>query len=302
MKHGFTLIELLIALAISSMLSLGLYKLIQQTRAVVSDISTVIAIDVPLSALYGQLEKDVTGIILPFSVQKELSDQIQEPEKPATPAGKQEQNKPENGQNNKLENKQDKKPEKKIENVFYINQTDAGIFWSFLTTGGLQAITSKGELQARPLLKRVAYRLEKDPNDATVFSLYYSYSVDKLDLETLKNRPLKQYYELIGSIKELKIHTMVFNIPEAQDAQADTLSSKSEKTQVAQKLTNWNEAEIKEKYHTVIPAFVTITGVLVAHQTAREFPFDFAFKVPAYQMPAPKKIAKLAAQLPPPKP
>ncbi|MBA3954418.1 prepilin-type N-terminal cleavage/methylation domain-containing protein [Candidatus Dependentiae bacterium] len=294
MKQGFTLIELLIAVSISSMLSLSLYKLIQQTRFVVSDITTVIATDVPLSALYGQLEKDITGILYPFSVQKELEQQAQQPEKPAGYAV--EQKSPEKPEEKKQE-------EKKLQDIFYINQTDNGLFWSFLTTGGLQAITSKGELQARPLIKRVAYRLEKDPSDLGTFSLYYSSSVDKLDLDTLKNRPLKQYYELIGSLRQLKIQTTVFDVPEAPEAQTNQADSKPEaQPKTPQKLENWNEKEIKEKYRTVIPAFVSLTGSVVVAQTTREVPFDFAFKVPAYRIPEPKKQVKPVAPLVPPKP
>jgi prepilin-type N-terminal cleavage/methylation domain-containing protein len=273
-KPGFSLIELSIALVIASMLSITIYRLVTQASTFVSTVSAVVNYDIPLDSFFNQVEKDIMGIFTPFSMQKELQ------ERDTNNSKEQNAQKTDNvpAADKSTVDKTDQNS-KKLTHIFYLEQAGRNIFLSFLTTGGLQKISNKGIIETRSLLKRVVYRLEQSPEDPSLHSLYYTYSSDALDLETLKKKPLSSYYLMLEFIKNFAITTTVYMATEPGKKQADT----------PEKISNWEEKEILEKYKTAIPAYIGISGSLASPFDKAEQPFEFLFKVPAYQVPITKK-------------
>jgi prepilin-type N-terminal cleavage/methylation domain-containing protein len=280
MKRGFSLIELVVALLISSLLTLSLFQLLQQTRKAVRRITNVIAIDEPFIALYNQLEKDITGMFAPNSSveayrEKDKKEKAEKDEKKAEKKEEKSQEKPE-----------PKKELKPIKDVFVLDAKKEQIFWSFITTGGLQVLDSEGTIVPQPALKRVVYMLEKDPQRPDVYRFMYRFSALNLDLNAFKGADFTPSYELISGIKRLEIELTLFEIPEKTEAAPPGKKEQPapEKKQPLKPATvkEWQEEEIWKKYKTLIPAYVKIKGD-IADATGVEYPFEFMFKVYAYR-------------------
>lgn len=292
MKSGFTLIEFVIAFLIASMIAIGLYQLLAQTRRGVNNILRVIEIDQPLAAFYNQLERDIIGMFAPASTkkfyvglkQKKPATQAKPAETPAKPAA---------NQNGKPAPQIPPKPaftpaptpaaspkpgeekEKKIENSFYIESMQEGqIRWSFITTAAVQTLDKDGNINPVPYMRRVAYILQKDPDRPGTLKLVYRYSTQDLELDGIMKPTFEPSYVLMDGIKNLTVEFTVFE--KQTEKGADSKESKSVL------LTKWNEKEIFEKYETLLPAYITFKGSHTDALGIAEYPFQFDFKILTY--------------------
>ena len=260
MKQGFSLIELVIALFMAALISLSLFQLLSTTRRSVRRITSVIEHDIPFIAFYNQLEKDVMSMFAPRSSVAAYAAQEKGKEQP--------------------------KAEK---NIFAIEGKADSFFWSFITTGAFKVLDKDGSIVAAPSVRRVAYMMEKDPNRPELKRLIYRLSDNDISLESIKSPKFSRSYELIAGIKSFEIECTLIEIVEQKgepgkkpDAQASQNKPGADKKAPSTTIIKeWNEDEIWKKYKSLIPAFVRIRGI-VADITGIEYPFEFFFKVLAY--------------------
>jgi hypothetical protein len=193
--------------------------------------------------------------------------------------------------------------------------SDLTVWWSFISTGALQTIDREGKLSIAPYVRRVAYILEKDPQNPDIMRLMYRYETEKTDLKTLQSATFMPSYELTGNIKSFSIEFIVFEVPpekkpgkkgEAPPKEAPQPEVKKNSSTVKE----WKEEDIWDKYKTLIPAYVHIRGSHVDQARRGEYPFEFIFKVIAYEQYKPKpkpeaesaspmdRLTKFAEQLP----
>ena len=277
MRNGFTIIEFVLALFFATILSLGLFQLLNQVRRAVKRINTVIEVDLPLTGFMQQVEKDVTGMFTPASAVEEFIKQDKERSKERDPFSK-------------LKDQKDElKPlvSKPLEKVFYLETSKEHFFWSFITTGGIQALDADGKITPVPLIRRVAYLLQKDPQRPGTTRLVYRYSGKVLELEPFKATTFIPSIELLNGIKEFTIELLVLQLEQKKDT-----SLKSEKDESAEpkkevkessiaSLKEWQPQEVWDIYKTLIPAYVTLSGVRL-DVDGKEYPFEVVQKVYAY--------------------
>lgn len=287
MKSGFTLIELMLALLISSLMVISLYQMLSQTRRGVARITDIMDVDVPLIALYTQLEKDVTGM---FAPQKALKPFIEKEMKKKQAQTKQEAQQRQQQTPSIPATAQEKKaPE---DPVLVIEQKGTDLFWSFITTGTLQTVDREGKLVPTPYVRRVAYMLEKDPNNPAALRLMYRYETDRTDLKPLRAPQFSPSYEIASGIKNFSVELTVYEAVEEKKANAEQEQKGQEKkVPPSAALKEWKESEVWDKYKSLIPAYVMIKGSRVDSAGKIEYPFEFMFKVYAYNQYRPKPPA-----------
>ncbi len=275
MKNGFTVIEVVLAIALASLVSLSLFQLLRTAGRGVKNINKTIDVDAPLSGFYNQVEKDVTGMFAPFSsVQKFAKKDFEAKKEKESPFKK-----------DKKEEKPEAKPEldmEAIENVFELDAQGDRLYWSFITTGGLQVLDSDGNIAPIPFVRRVAYLLEPDPQNPEVKRLMYRFSGTNLDSGAMKSSSFSPSYELISGIKQLSIELTLMEV-------VGKPKEGEEKPPVRTvSLKEWNVDDIWGKYKTLIPAYVKLSGIRV-DMFGAEYPFEVVCKVYAYSPYVEKK-------------
>ena len=284
MRKGFTIIEVVIAIFLASLISLSLFQLLNQVRRAVKRITNVIDVDMPLIGFYNQVEKDVTGMFAPFSSMEVFINKDKE-------AAKQKERE-------KIPFMPDKKDaplvSKPIENVFELEVKGTSFFWSFITTGGIQVLDAEGNVAPVPFVRRVAYVLESDPQQEGLYRLMYRFSGTNLELKDFQSADFTPSYELVNGIKQLGIEVTVLQVVEKEvkpdDKKGDKKDAKKEAPKKPQKevistrtvtIKEWKPEEIWEKYKTLIPAYVKLSGTRV-DVSGIEYPFEIVNKVYAY--------------------
>ncbi len=281
MSKGFTVIEVVMAVFLASLVSLSLFQLLRVSGRGVRGINKIIEVDLPLSGFYDQVEKDVTGMFAPFSsIQKFAKKDLEAKKQKNFPFKRDEKEKP-------PEIKFDMQP---IENVFELDVKGDQFYWSFITTGGLQVLEADGSITPTPFVRRVAYVLEPDPQRPEVQRLMYRFSGAKLDAP-LKSSSFSPSYELISGITKLSIELTLMQVEEKEAPKEGKEEEKNQKakepeatakaTKRTVSLKDWKTDEIWDKYKTLIPAYVKLSGTRVDIFGA-EYPFEIVCKVYAY--------------------
>ena len=283
MKKGFSLLELVLALFMASLLSLSLFQLIKNVRGRLNDITNVIEVDVPFMSFYSQIEKDVLAMFTPrSSLLMHVEKSQAPPEKEQKQGDKEPAPKPE------------QKPKAKgITPVFSLEGKKDSFFWSFITSGGVAMLESTGSLSPMPLTRRVAYVLLPDPQRPGTMRLMYRFSSKELSVDAFKKSDFSPSYELISGIKDLEIECTLIEYVEKSTQEGEE-EGKQPDQQAKKGITvikEWNEEEIWEKYKSLIPAYVKLKGT-VADPSGIEYPFEFLFKVVAYNPYKPKEPKK----------
>lgn len=278
MSKGFTVMEVVLAVFLASFVSLSLFQLLRVAGRGVRGINKTIEVDMPLSGFYDQVEKDVTGMFAPFSsIQKFAKKDFEAKKQKGFPFKQDEKEKP-------PEIKLDMQP---IENVFELDVKGDQFYWSFITTGGLQVLEADGSITPTPFVRRVAYVLEPDPQRPEVQRLMYRFSGAKLDAP-LKSSSFSPSYELISGIKTLAIELTLMQVeqkeaPKEDQEEGETKEAKPEAKATTRtvSLKEWKVDEIWDKYKTLIPAYVKLSGIRVDIFGA-EYPFEVVCEVYAY--------------------
>lgn len=282
MKKGFTIIEVVLAIFLATLISLSLFQLLNQARKAVRRITNVIEVDLPLISFYNQVQKDVTGMFTPASTLEFFID------KDAKAVKEKEQEKFSN-----FSRKKDEAPvtlvSKPIEQIFELEVKPEQFFWSFITTGGIQQLDSDGVAAPVPLVRRVAYLLENDPQRPGLYRLMYRFSGTQLEIEPFKAAGFSPSYELIHGIRQLSIELTIYEVasePESEQPQQEGRQKKEQpkppvKTTKNVSLKEWKSDEIWATYKTLLPAYVKLSGIRV-DSMGREYPFEMLYKVYAY--------------------
>ncbi len=284
MKSGFSLLELVLALFMASLVSLSLFQLLTNVSKSVKRITNVIEVDLPSMAFYNQVEKDVLAMFTPRSslmmyAEKEEKEQAEKKQKLAEKALKQEEK---------------KQKIKGITPVFSMEGKKDSFFWSFITSGAIAMLDADGSLLPMPSTRRVAYVLVPDPARPGTMRLMYRFSSKELSAEALKKSDFSPSYELVSGIKNLEIEVTLieFAQKEEQDKKgAGEGSPKDEKKGTTVVIKEWREEEMWQKYKSLIPAYIKLKGT-IADPAGIEYPFEFLFKVIAYNPWTPKKAKK----------
>ncbi len=282
MRKGFSLIEVVLAIFLASLISISLFQMLNQATRAVKRITNIIRVDMPLIGFYNQVEKDVTGMFAPFSsievfAQKDKA-AAQEKEREKFPM-----------QRKKTE--EEPVVSKPIEHVFELNAKQDNFFWSFITTGGIQVLDADGNITPVPFVRRVAYLLERDPERPDRYRLMYRFSGTDLELGPFKAASFAPSYELMSGIKQLSIELSVLEVVEKEpEKKAADKKGKKEPEKAAKKavvpsrtitIKDWNAEEMWNKYKTLIPSYVKLSGIRV-DPIGVEYPFEIVCKVYAY--------------------
>lgn len=294
MKPGFTLIELVMALFMATVISLSLFQLLTSTRKAVKRITNVIEVDVPFMAFYNQVEKDMLGMFAPRSSIMQYVEKSKKAEKEEKSKTKDKEDEKEKKEKKK-QKEQEEKPAgagKGIVPVVSIAGKADSFFLSFITTGSIVLLDKDGKFIPTPSTRRVAYVLEKDPQRQGMFRLMYRFSSKELSAEALKKPNFSPSYELISGIRQLEIECTLIEFVEEKKGKKKEEEKEGKKAGGTTVIKEWNEAEIWQKYKSLIPAYARLKGAVVDLAGA-EYPFDFLFKVPAYNPYKPKKEKEL---------
>jgi len=272
MKHGFTIIELMIALMISSLVGISLYKMFFQTSRAVKEIIQVIHADEPIYPIYNQLQNDITGMFAPRATVNFYLKSLPDPnEKKGNPEEQKEATKPV-----EKSDEEKKKEENIIKNVFFIETKETGyLFLSFITTGGISQLESNGSLTPSSYVRRVAYVIQEDPSRAGTLKLLYKFSNEGLSMDFIKKPDYYPSYKILEGIKDFTIEFTIFE-PQSSDNKDKAKGS----SKVV--LKEWKEEEIFQKYKALIPAYITIKGNYLDEAGKVLHPFGFDFKVYGY--------------------
>lgn len=289
MKPGFSLLEISIVLMISAIMSLSLYQILKQTKKGVLVINEIIDTNIPLTALYNQLEKDITGAFIPKSTEefyiKKESKSIDNLTENKENKNSKEALKGIPGQEpEKTETKENRS--KHIEKIFFVGYKNQELFWSFITTNSIARLgidqAKKVVTEPKASIARVAYSLKKDPNKEGLFNLFYKYSIDNLednlDLETIQADSFEPSYKIVSNIKKFDLAFTVYNLVEVTEKDVEKNKEKSKAEPIKE---NWEESSIFDKYKALIPAYVAIMGSVQDSEGA-EHDFRYDFEVYGY--------------------
>lgn len=296
-KFGFTLIEVVVALFISSFISVSIYQLLLQTQRSVSFVNEVIEADLSLPVFYNQMEKDITGIINQSTRYKQDNNKQEKKSEMSMLLDTMESflgsHAAKKGSNPKESNPSDSKEDIDIKNIFVATNQENQFSMSFITTTGIQPIPSgeKSTGLIGPRVKRVRYKLELDPyiEQQNIYRIMYEQA--PTIASNFENQTGNTSYELITNIKSIKARYFVYE-PQDEDtansSQNNDQNNNQDNKLVA--LDSWNAQDIKEKYKTVIPAYIELDIIFVNPNAIDiEQPIKFSFRIPAYTFPDAKK-------------
>ncbi len=258
---GFTLIEIVIGIMLSSIVSLVLYNMLNQTTRVVENVTSYTNLDNKIAVLYNQIDKTISAAFLPRieEVRSTLSTETVTVIK--------------TNKTGKPENKEEKK--QKVEKIFYSENDGANLkLLTFLSTGAVRGYDESGGN-----ITRVVYRLVKDEQNPGFFKLLIQQNSKFLDLDILKPENSKtRSYELATGIKSLK--AVYYAREEKQEG---------EKNITRTKLPDWGSKEMLEKYKQKLPEFVDLNGVIWDDVKKRNTEIKFKFNIYGYVAPETNK-------------
>ncbi|MCL5875165.1 MAG: prepilin-type N-terminal cleavage/methylation domain-containing protein [Candidatus Dependentiae bacterium] len=188
---GFTLIELLIATAIAAILSTFIFGLVRQMGKATVIVDTSVDIYLKGSLVQRVMEKDLSGVCVPFTAMGQEEPKKQPRQKPAMPpapgASK--------AQGAQVETEKEKKKAPEITKLFYaVGQKKLIDIMTFITNNPLQTYGSVVGDNPKPRIARVVYRLKKKEGFAelSVYTLMRQESYE-LDFEKFKEGKIPEY-------------------------------------------------------------------------------------------------------------
>ncbi len=301
---GFTLIEILIATMIAAILSGFVFGLVKQmSRATVAVDSSV---DIFMRAALVQriIEKDVSGVCVPFTALPQEEPKKQQQQKPATPPAP---GAPKAQPAAQQENKEQKKaPE--ITKLFYaVGKGELIDLMTFITNNPLQTYGATIGDNPKPRLARVVYRL-KQRNDTKaehpVYVLMRQESYE-LDFEKFKEGGGIPEFEVIDNISSFECTFILLETEEDKNGK-----KKSELVESPDWDHEKAKGEKQEPDERRVPHAVTITVEIgdAPMKTMKTFEFtvpivpDFMTKVPQVAPEQPAAAPVLPGQQKPGQP
>lgn len=158
---GFVLIEVIISVLIASFLSVGLLTTIMQVSRVQQTVTTITNINGRMAILQNQMERDIMGAFVPTQI-----DMIQTATTTAQPS-----------------------PQKPVEKVFYGTSKGNGgrlDLLTFITSNPLEVFYGVKNVQLKPRIARVVYRLVPDERRKNAYILMRQEGTTDLTFEKYK--------------------------------------------------------------------------------------------------------------------
>lgn len=190
-RSGFSLIEFLIATAIAAFLASFLFAIVQQTNRTTRSIDAVTDLQLKAMLLQRQLERDLSGVCIPFTALEQLNPEKKQEKKTDTRVPQQ------------SEKEQKKAP--KIEKIFYATtkEKQSGLL-TCITNNPLPTAAWLTGATPAPALARVVYRLKEEKslrNKMPTYTLWWQESSD-LSFEAFNEGGTIREYELVSGIVE----------------------------------------------------------------------------------------------------
>lgn len=268
-QPGFSLIEIIIAVAISSVLSLILYRAFSQTNRLVQQVRNLMDDTSDTLSSYAQLEKDFSAIFMP------TLEEIKKASAPPAQAAVANQTTPKTpaGQESK-----EKKPE-----IIPFKTTMEGsklATISFVTTNAFSILD---EAASRPV--RVTYKLKPQEGEG-----------NKLFVLLREELPYDQKAEgekKSSSAKPTHAYALIRNIS-SFSAKFSAYDCKEESKELVS-LSEWGTDEQKKKCpQRAIPEFVEISLDVTDVVTGRVTAYTCAITIPAASCPEEKEVQTTA--------
>lgn len=279
-RAGFTLIEIVISITLSSIVSLVLYNMLNQSTKVVDNVNSFINLDNKTAILYNQLDRTISGAFCPITElpKSNISTSTLVSTGTATNIT---QPKPD------LNPEQKPQEKKKLEKIFYSENSGENLkILTLISTGALRAYGETG-----PKITRVVYRLVKDEQHNGFYKLLIQQNSKYLDLDILKPENSKtRSYELATGIKSFKATYWARENQQNPQENSDKKNiNKNIITEPVQekinyiKLSEWGSKEMLEKYKQQIPEYIEFKIEIWDDNLKRSKILNLKFKVYAYK-------------------
>ena len=287
MRSGFSLIEFLIATAIAALLASFLFAIVQQTNKTVRSVDAVTELQLRAILLQHQLEHDLSGACIPFTVVEALVPEKKQPEK-AQPTGQKKVEKPSATEKPLTEKEQKKAP--KIEKVFYATtKGKQANLLTCITNNPLPTVAWLTGAAPIPALVRVVYRLKEETNlhsKTPLYSLWWQESAN-LSFDAYNEGGAIREYELVTGIKEFSCTFIALKV--------DNNSNDKKESEVIES-ADWNhEKQDKDKQkdqnqERLVPHAVEVKVVLTDAGMKRTETFNFTIPIfPDFMMTIPQE-------------
>jgi len=263
-RSGFTLIELLLASAIGAIVTGLLFGALFQINKAATIVDDRMDVESKIARLRDQLQHDLSAATI-LALEKN-------------------EKKPDDDTQKKADDQKEAK-ELKVPKIFYSKQqgNNLGIL-TFITNNPRRQFWGEREVKLQPLLARVVYKLQEDPQLRGSFVLMRQESPE-LQFDAYNSEKIRSYRFMDG-IKNLSF-TFTAKIDEEKQAKKDSQQKQQvEKTSetIFKILNEWDvEDTEKEKKQTKkqqpIPVLVEVTGSMMSGRKGRIVPFNFAFAI-----------------------
>lgn len=286
---GFSLIEFLIASAIAAFLSSFLFLIVRQTSRTSLSIDEITDIQFKAILLQRQLERDIGGAFIPFTM-LEQEQEKKEPDKKQSPSV------PQQRQPAVAEKEQKKAP--KIEKIFYAKNNEGQLsLLTCITNNPLTTAALLTDASPVPSLVRVVYRLKEvkhEKSQRRVYTLTWQES-ENLSFDDYSGKGTIREYELVTEILEFSATFIVLKIKEGANKEKEIEIVKSADWDHEKKEAK-NEKQEKEKERPV-PHAVQIKMVIGSHNIQRTETFNFIIPIlPDFIMKVPHTEEKQGQQ------
>lgn len=265
MKSGFTLLELVIGLLLSSMIAIVLYTSFFSINRSVQSVENLIDQDLRITLMHNQLERDISGIFVPFA--GKLSEQMQKTEKELKATDT------------------TAIPIKPIDNVFMSqNQQQSLSLLTFITNNPMRIYEYAQNATVKPFVARVVYKLVPERGTPS-FTLIRQES-NELDLVTFEKAGVIRSYELISHIKQIKTE-FSYSLVEKPKEQPKTPAKEKQKEEKPKPeyitVSEWVEKSKADKKRPLVPQFITFDIRFWNNDYSRETPLVLRYEIPTYQ-------------------
>lgn len=287
--YGFSLLEIIIALFISSILSIMLFSILNQTSTLLNRVEGIAATDIPVITCYDRIERDITGAFIPSignpdAADKAFTKQLKEAEEQEEK--KQEEQKDKKIPQTKTPIKQVSLQDIQVKKVFVYEEKNNNLaLCTFITCN-----PAIGYNEAKPRIARVIYTLERDHNNKT-------YVLKRKESEKLGLKAAEQEgreYTLLRNISSLRFELLAPQTTEKKEQSAQEEQNKAETKPKAAPLITYKtwpiESEESDKESKKVgkdlPQFVKVFLNYNDPINNREKKYEFMFPIFYFRAPS----------------
>ena len=253
MRPGFSLIEILVALTISSFVMQMVFTTISLLQKSARRYNELIASDSQQEMLFGQLQKDISGMVIPiYGFVASSKDKPEEQQK------KQEQYNAQYGLQIEIENE-------RLKSLSFVTTSVLGSYGVF-----------------KPRLARVRYLLTPEEN-SSYFKLLRQESAELslADFEKDNDKNKNFSHTIALGIKTCAINcTLIMQQDGKKKIEEVSSWSFAEQMKKQQKESPQKEGSERIEKKIELPSIISLKGSFVDETSKHEYPFNYSFFVP----------------------